>query len=92
MSDETNNSDHEFDGDITEVQNELGDVRSCGCGGVNLAMGPLTLHFNSDEVDGLLELVGAAKDMVDARREQQKQTEGKKKKRPGKAKPQGMLH
>ena len=36
--------------------NDLGEVRPCGCGGVNLAIGPMTLHFTADEVDAAFSL------------------------------------
>ena len=37
--------------------NDLGDIRTCDCGGVNLVLGPMTLHFDKDEVPMLIELV-----------------------------------
>ena len=46
------------------VGNDLGEVRACDCGGVNLVLGPMTLHLTSDEVTELHELTGAAVALV----------------------------
>jgi len=46
------------------AQNDLGEVRPCDCGGVNLTMGPVTLHFAADEVEELYELAAAGLGMV----------------------------
>jgi hypothetical protein len=45
-------------------ENQLGEVRACDCGGVNLTMGPTTIHFNRDEVSALCELADAAEGLV----------------------------
>ncbi|RYF03476.1 MAG: hypothetical protein EOO40_12180 [Deltaproteobacteria bacterium] len=47
-----------------EARNALGEVRACDCGGVHLAMGPLTVHFADAEVGLLLQLCTAAQQMV----------------------------
>ncbi len=39
--------------------NELGEVKRCDCGGYNLTMGPLTLHFTADEAALLADLTRA---------------------------------
>jgi len=44
--------------------NELGEVRTCGCGGVNLYVGAVTIHFEAEEIDDLHELSGAALEMI----------------------------
>ena len=46
------------------VQNELGEVYPCDCGGVNLTMGPMSLHLSGEEVVQLQMLVNAGVDMV----------------------------
>ena len=69
-------------------QNELGEVRPCDCGGVNLSMGPMTLHFAPEEVDTLYELVHAAREMVAASGQSTK----RRGKRRRKLKVHGSLH
>lgn len=48
----------------TVVSNELGEVRSCGCGGVNLTVGAVTLHLAAAEFRDLHGLVSASLGMV----------------------------
>ena len=71
----------------SQLQNDLGEIRACGCGGVNLALGPMTLHFTSDDVQSLFELVFAAKQMSDASRR-----DAVRKRRGAKAKAHNTLH
>ena len=52
--------------DSQSISNQLGEVRKCDCGGVNLVMGPMTLHFAADEFHELAELVSAAIPMLDS--------------------------
>ena len=77
----------------SELENELGEVRACECGGVQLCMGPMTLHFAADDADKLLELAGAAKALVDDhRRRREARGSSKSPKRTSKAKAHGTLH
>lgn len=39
------------------AENDLGVVYGCDCGGINLSMGPMTLHLNADEAQSLWELM-----------------------------------
>lgn len=45
--------------------NDLGEARTCGCGGINLVLGPMTLHFAAEEVDALVALATGARDLRD---------------------------
>lgn len=45
-------------------QNDLGEARTCDCGGINLTIGPMTLHFAADEADALFELVAGGLDLL----------------------------
>ena len=60
------------------VENDLGEISSCGCGGVNLVMGAVSFHFAADEVQALCELAHAGLNMV-ATAEKRKRT------RPGRS-------
>lgn len=69
-------------------QNDLGDVRPCDCGGINVSLGPVTLHVAADEVDAFFELACVAKDLADdARRRSAKKRRGR-----GKDKAHTTLH
>jgi len=58
-------SDAETQGlEASGAQNELGEVQTCDCGGVNLVMGPMTLHFAPEEVPDLFDLVTVAMELV----------------------------
>jgi hypothetical protein len=46
------------------TENQLGEVRTCDCGGVNLSMGSFTVHFSREEVAELRELVDAAEHLL----------------------------
>lgn len=46
------------------VQNELGEVQTCDCGGVNIIWGPVTLHLAADEVAAFHELCTAGLNMI----------------------------
>jgi hypothetical protein len=46
------------------TENQLGEVRACDCGGVNLSLGSVTLHFSREEVTELHDLVDAAEHLV----------------------------
>jgi hypothetical protein len=70
------------------LQNGLGEVRACDCGGVNLVLGPVTLHVEADEVDALLDLACAAKEITVAAARRRKS----KRRKSGKAKVLGTLH
>ena len=50
--------------------NTLGQVELCDCGGVNLKLGPMTLHFAADEALALGELLDGARRLIE--REQHK--------------------
>jgi hypothetical protein len=65
--------------------NVLGQVEPCDCGGVNLVIGPMTLHFALDEALALGELVDAARRIVQSERRGVAQTSGKRH-------PRGLLH
>jgi hypothetical protein len=65
--------------------NALGQVEPCDCGGVNLVIGPITLHFALDEVLALGELVDAARRIVQSDRSSVAQASGKRH-------PRGLLH
>ncbi len=54
------------------LQNDLGEVRHCDCGGVNLVMGPVTLHFAREEVPALAELTQAALALVQQHKRQRR--------------------
>ena len=69
-------------------QNDLGEARPCDCGGINLSLGPVTLHVAEDEVDALFELACAAKDLADHARQQAK----KERRGRGKHKAHSTLH
>jgi hypothetical protein len=69
-------------------QNGLGEVQACDCGGVNLVLGPVTLHVEADEVDALLDLACAAKEMTVAAQRRRKS----KRRKSGKPKVVGTLH
>lgn len=73
-----------------ELANELGEVRGCECGGVQLCMGPMTLHFAAKDVDKLLELAGAARELVAEQRRRQDSRSSKP--RVSKTKAHGTLH
>lgn len=60
MAAEKYNKNNPHDETLEIASNELGEVRACPCGGVNLAMGPMTLHLSNEEVSGLTELMLAA--------------------------------
>ncbi|MEZ4273257.1 MAG: hypothetical protein R3C68_18015 [Myxococcota bacterium] len=45
------------------VNNELGEVRACDCGGVNLTLGAVTIHFAAEELPALCELTECAMDL-----------------------------
>lgn len=47
------------------VQNELGSVCACDCGGVRLSIGLMTLHLEDHDVDCLFELMGGVKEVLD---------------------------
>ena len=68
------------------VENDLGEVATCDCGGVNLTMGAFTVHIARDEVHELFDLIGAAVELVEGAGERPP------KPRPGRAKPQSSLH
>lgn len=68
--------------------NTLGEVRACKCGGVSLAMGPMTLHFEADEVQDLFDLACAAKGIIDGTAQPPARTP----KRRGKPKAHGTIH
>lgn len=42
------------------ARNDLGEAQTCDCGGINLVIGAVTLHFAPAEVGSLHELVAAA--------------------------------
>ena len=46
------------------VQNSLGEVYPCDCGGINLAMGPVSLHLSVEEAGQLQALVAAGMEML----------------------------
>lgn len=50
--------------------NELGDIKLCGCGGVNLVVGAMTIHLTHEDVVDLQELLAEGSDMLDAAHEQ----------------------
>jgi hypothetical protein len=84
---------HRNDDEPNEIENELGEVGACDCGGVHLSIGPMSLHVERDEVDALFELVCVAKELADEHRRQEAQRRGTKKKgRGGKSKILGTLH
>ncbi len=49
------------DEDELIAKNDLGELQRCDCGGVNLTLGSVTLHFAAAEVGPLYELVAAAR-------------------------------
>ncbi|MCK5687939.1 hypothetical protein KAI87_01655, partial [Myxococcota bacterium] len=55
----TNGEQMSYEDEII-VSNDLGEVLSCDCGGINLVMGPMTLHFAPDELSMLYELVNTS--------------------------------
>lgn len=69
-------------------QNDLGDAQPCDCGGVNVTMGPVTLHVAVDEVDAFFELACAAKDLAE---EARRRSAKKRRKARGKDK-ESTLH
>lgn len=69
------------------VANDLGEVAICDCGGINLTIGPITLHLAADEVDEFRELVDAANELL-AARHRREVTQAK----DGKRKTQGTVH
>jgi hypothetical protein len=83
--------EHEADKVETEQNgtgNELGEVQPCDCGGVNLSMGPLTLHFAPDEVPHLYDLAVMALEMV-GEKGTSRHTDGRG---PARSKPVGTVH
>jgi hypothetical protein len=67
-SDELMDNDAESSESSEEgAHNELGEVHACDCGGANLIMGPVTLHFAPEEVPELFDLVSVAMEWVSQR-------------------------
>jgi hypothetical protein len=61
----TEHPEHDDSTTLGTVENSLGEVRLCDCGGVHLAMGPLTLHFDYDDLDDLVDLVCAGRHLAE---------------------------
>jgi hypothetical protein len=61
----TQHPEHDGSSSLGSVENSLGEVRLCDCGGVHLAMGPLTLHFDFEDLDDLVDLVCAGRHMAE---------------------------
>ena len=68
------------------VENDLGEVATCDCGGVNLTMGAFTVHIARDEVRELFDLIRAAVEMVE------EASESPPEHGQGRAKSQSSLH
>jgi len=69
------------------VGNDLGEVAVCDCGGINLTIGPVTLHLAADEVEEFRELVDAGNELLAARHRREVKKSGE-----GKRKTQGTVH